>query len=565
MKIILQLLVAFGFLVGISSCQQGNTESSSSLPQKEGLSWEDQKFSMFIHWGIYSIPAGIWNGEQISGYSEQIKGHAKIPTNKYRQLTKQFNPIHWNPDSVALLAKAAGMKSVVITAKHHDGFCLFDSKYTDFDVVDATPYKNDIIKGLSDACRKQGIDFGVYFSIIDWDFPGAMPFESTRNCDSIPPAHHQYNLNQVRELLTNYGEISELWFDMGAPTPEQSKEIADLVKSLQPNCMVSSRLWNDQGDFIVMGDNKKAQLKMGVPWQSPASMFHETWSYRSWQERPSVASKIEEKVQDLVAVVSSGGNYLLNIGPRGDGSIVPFERDVLLGIGNWLEVNGEAIYATDAFPVESQEWGYVTSKPGKLFLNVLSSSAEDSIVVKNLEGKFSKAYSLVNSDNPLPIQKSNSGVSIAVNNAHLGIDPVSVIVLEYDQRETIYQPSSLVSLGKDGTYALNGDNAEKYFSTSGTSYITRTNRVVKMKWYVPKSDMQNMKVNINYQSLNAEPLVLLVNGKSHELDDQQQSLNQQLTTIDLNQNQINEIELVQKNNCCPHKDLAIDAVSLVIH
>ena len=211
--IAIYLLGAFLFLF-FSSC---NTKTSE-VAQEETIAsnaslqkWQEQKFSMFIHWGLYSIPAGIWNGEKIKGYSEQIKGHAKIPTEDYTKLAAQFNPLAWNPDSVAVLAKEAGMKSIVITAKHHDGFSMFGTKFSDFNVLDATPYKRDIIKELSESCKRFGLGFGVYFSLIDWNFPKAMPFTSTRNSDSIPQLHHEFNLHQVEELLSNYGEISEIW------------------------------------------------------------------------------------------------------------------------------------------------------------------------------------------------------------------------------------------------------------------------------------------------------------------------------------------------------------------
>jgi alpha-L-fucosidase len=318
--------------------------------------WQNQKFSMFIHFGLYSVPAGVWKGRQIGEYNEQIMAHAKIPKDEYSALANVFNPVNWNPDSVAMLAKIAGMRSIVITSKHHDGFAMYHTKYSPFNVVDATPYKRDILKELAEACRKQGLRFGVYFSLIDWHFPGAMPM-SKSNSDSIPPVHHQLNLNQVRELMTDYGPISEVWFDMGKPTPEQSKELASLVRTLQPNCLVSGRIWNDQGDFAVMGDNATPDFRVGTLWQTPASMFHETWGYRSWQVRGDAAQKAVEKLTKLIKIVSNGGNYLLNIGPMGDGSIVPFERDVLTMIGTWFSKNGEAIYNTTPSLLPEQSWG----------------------------------------------------------------------------------------------------------------------------------------------------------------------------------------------------------------
>jgi alpha-L-fucosidase len=170
--------------------------SQTKGPSKKAIAeWNGQKYSMFIHFGLYSVPAGIWKEEKVTrGYSEQIRAHGNIPREEFRELAKEFNPTRWNADSVALLAKKAGMKSIVITSKHHDGFAMYHTKYSDFNIVDATPYKKDILKELAAACEKHGLKFGVYFSLIDWDFPQALPI-STHNSDSIPPAHHQLNLN----------------------------------------------------------------------------------------------------------------------------------------------------------------------------------------------------------------------------------------------------------------------------------------------------------------------------------------------------------------------------------
>jgi alpha-L-fucosidase len=270
--------------------------------------WQDRKYSMFIHWGIYSELGGVWDGKQISrGLSEQIQAHAGIYSDTYADVAKRFNPVKWNPDSAVLLAKRAGMRSIVITSKHHDGFCMYHSKHTGFNIVDATPYKRDVLKELSEACARHGLKFGLYFSLIDWHYPQASPM-SSHNSDYITPEHFEFNKKQITELLTYYGPISELWFDMGSQSFDESLEMRKLVQSLQPDCMIGSRLGNDMCDFMVMGDNQEPNYIIGAPWQSPASFFPETWGYRSWQERGQEADKTREKLTSLIRVCSRGGN-----------------------------------------------------------------------------------------------------------------------------------------------------------------------------------------------------------------------------------------------------------------
>lgn len=354
--------------------------------------WLEQKFSMFIHWGLYSELGGVWENRPVrSGYSEQIQSHAGIFSDWYAAVAGRFMPVSWDADSVVALAEKAGMKSVVFTSKHHDGFCMYRSKYTDYNIVDATPFGRDVMKELADACRRRGIRFGVYFSLIDWHFPQAYPI-SSHNADPLTPEHYEYNCRQVEEILTGYGPVSEIWFDMGSLTPEQSRGLYRLVDSLQPDCMVSGRLGNDCSDFSVMADNEYPEYKIGVPWQTAASFFDETWGYRSWQERGDPEAKTAEKIRSLVRVAGRGGNYLLNIGPRGDGSIVPFEKEVLTKIGHWLERYGEGIYGTQANPFDRFYPGQeITVKGDRMYIFADSLWVLDSIRLDGLRGEIRSA------------------------------------------------------------------------------------------------------------------------------------------------------------------------------
>lgn len=355
--------------------------------------WHKNKYSMFIHFGLYSELGGVWEGKPVTrGYSEQIQSFAGIFSDWYGDTALRFNPTLFDADAIVALAKEAGMRSIVITTKHHDGFCMFKTATTDYNSYDATPSKRDFVKEISEACKRGGINFAIYYSLIDWHFPQAYPI-SSHNCDFITPQHHEFTKAQVTELLTNYGPVSELWFDMGSNTPEQSKELYQLVHKLQPDCMVSGRLGNDQYDFSVMADNTYPEGSLQTAWQTAASMFDETWSYRSWQERGDAHTKAMEKLRSLINVVSHGGNFLLNIGPKGDGSVVPFESEVLKEIGAWLKKNGEAIYGTEASPFRDQfEWGTITRKGNNLYLILAGTQPADGKITLNVPGcKLQKA------------------------------------------------------------------------------------------------------------------------------------------------------------------------------
>lgn len=443
--------------------------------------WKNQKYSMFIHWGaIYSTLGGVWEGKPVTrGYSEQIQSHAGIYSDVYGDVAKRFHPEQWNADSIVLLAKEAGMKSVVMTSKHHDGFCMFHSAYTDYNVVDATPFKRDVLKELSDACQRNGLKFGMYFSLIDWHFPQAYPISSS-NSDPITPEHHEYNKKQVTELMTNYGPVSEIWFDMGSLTAQQSRELAEIVHRLQPGCMVSGRLGNDAGDFCVMGDNQYPDYKIASAWQTPASVYDETWGYRSWQQHGKAEDKAHEKLEGLIKVVSRGGNYLLNIGPRGDGSVVDFERDVLLLNGAWLKLNGEAIYSASANPFDTTfAWGEVTTKPGKLYLHLLQTPASGAIILPGLNSKISQV-TLLSSGKQVPVK-----ITVKGGNTHIQL-PAGFTVADKDIAVLSLTCKDGVSITpqhllKQAT-RLTRDNATPLFSFSGVDYESYYRSQVGDSW-----------------------------------------------------------------------------------
>lgn len=473
--------------------------------------WLNQKYSMFIHWGLYSELGGVWNGQPVTrGYSEQIQSHGGIFGDWYAAVVDRFNPVAWNADSVVLLAKKAGMRSVVVTSKHHDGFCMYHSQYTDYNIVDATPFGRDVLKELSEACSRQGMRLGVYFSLIDWHFPEAYPI-SSHNADPATPAHHAYNMKQVEEILTHYGPISEIWFDMGALTPEQSRELYGVVGRLQPQCMVSGRLGNDCGDFSVMADNEYPDYQIGEPWQTAASFFDETWGYRSWQERGDVHVKAGEKIRSLIKVVSRGGNYLLNIGPDGNGRVVPFEREVLLEIGRWLEKYGEGIYGAMANPFDGEmEWGDVTARARSLYLFIEKRPASGTICLPGLRGGLKEATWI--GGGKIEAVLTGDGVELRLGKPHKTDGPVEVIRLDFDGDFTVASGRAPVA-GK----VLTPYNALLVYAYSSMDYYSGFRSTIAYDWRFEKSGRQVCPVVTYTEDEAGRELALVIDDVRREV------------------------------------------------
>lgn len=462
---------------------------------------------MFIHFGLYSEYGGVYDGKPVErGYSEQIQSFAGIFSDWYGNTANKFNPTKWNPDEIVQLARDAGMKSIVITSKHHDGFCMYHSKYTDFNIVDATSYGRDLMKELAEACERGGISFGVYYSLIDWHFPQAYPI-SSHNADPLTPEHYAFNMKQVEEIMTNYGPISEIWFDMGSLTPEQSQGLYELVDRLQPNCMISGRLGNDYVDFAVMADNEYPDYKLGVPWQTAASVFDETWGYRSWQERGEVQDKVDEKIASLVKVISRGGNFLLNIGPRGDGSVVEFERDVLLGIGKWVKENSEAIYASHSNPFDYPfGFGDMTTNNGNLYAFIGNTSADD-IVIDGFSGKV-KDVSVLSSGESVAFSQKDNSMNIDLSKTQLsGSMPVIRIEFE-DDFSTI--PSSIVT-----KRLLTPQNANPLFGHSSLNYYAGYKSLIGYDWTV-KSNRKRITPGLIFTDSEVGRQIELLSGDDNQ-------------------------------------------------
>jgi len=480
-KSLLVLGVVFAAMCGIQCGGEkaGDKASSGAEVRRPSAAaiqaWQDRKFGMFIHWGLYSIPAGVWKGKRITkGYSEQIQSHGRIPKQEYAALAARFNPEKWDPAAIVRLAREAGMKFIVITAKHHDGFNMFHTRQTDYNVVDATPYGKDVIRGLADACAKAGMGFGVYYSTIDWHYPDASGPEP-RNNNPIPPKHAAFNVRQLRELVTGYGPLTELWFDMGDPTLEQSTRFAETVHRVQPDCMVSGRVFNHQGDFTVMGDNQIPDHIIDEPWQTPASIYHDTWGYRSWAARDDLDGKIAEHTLNLIRVVSRGGNYLLNIGPRGDGSVVEFETAVLHGVGAWLRVNGEAIYGSRPQPFRNLDFGYATTKPGRLYLLVTQWPANGYLELPGLKNEIRKAWLLADpKQRPLPVD----GARVKAP-AQRPTPPATVIVVEFAGELRVI-PETVKANG-EGVVTLDKGQAKRFWNYNGGNYWEKKS-LYKLVW-----------------------------------------------------------------------------------
>ena len=397
----------------------GQTAYTPSQENLKARQWfQDAKFGMFIHWGVYSV----------LGDGEWVMNNQRIDKQTYQKLPAFFNPINYNPAEWVALAKAAGMKYITITSKHHDGFAMFDSKLTDWDIIDRTPYKKDVLKMLAEECRKQGIKLFFYHSHLDWFQENYFPRGNTGQTSGRPDNGDWYKYldfmdGQLRELLTNYGEIGGIWFD-----GHWDKKNADwrldktysLIHSLQPACLVGNNhhLAPFPGeDFQMFEKDLPGQKTTGFnPEQSIGQIPLETCETmnNSWgfnlQDKSYKSTK--NLIQYLVRAAGYNSNFLLNVGPMPDGRIQPEFAATLKAMGSWMDKNGETIYGTRGGPVSPKTWGVTTWKENKVFVHILSLE-DDNLLIPDF-GKKVKNITVYNSGTKIKYKQDAFGIVISV-------------------------------------------------------------------------------------------------------------------------------------------------------
>lgn len=381
------------FLGAIMLLQSFNLGAQSAAPSTKWF--EDAKYGLFLHFGLYSIAAGQWDGKNYYGITEWLQKRAKMPIAEYEKFAAQFNPSGFNAEKWVQFAKDNGFKYIVITAKHHDGFAMFGSKVSKFNIVDATPFKRDLLKELATACKKLDMKLGFYYSQSqdwheadaignDWDFPGYKRNFQKYLDEKCKP--------QLKELLTNYGDVAILWFDTPQEiTKEESQQLVDWVHQFQPNCLTSSRVGNGLGDYQALQDHNLPTQIINRPFEALFT-HNDSWGYSKLDKNFRSPKEI---LTTLLASNTMGGNLILNIGPKSEGV---FQEETITDfnvVGKWLKRNNEAVYGSKASPFANMQWGYITTKPGTIYLHILKWPKHGELRLPDAKVKFSKVNFLV--------------------------------------------------------------------------------------------------------------------------------------------------------------------------
>ncbi len=486
--------VLFSLLLILGSCKNEPVNYMTETTEAKNARmkwWREARFGMFIHWGLYSVPAGEWKGE--TSHGEWIRTTAEIPLDEYDKFRDQFNPVNFDARQWVKTAKNAGMKYIVITTKHHDGFCLFDSKETEFDVM-ATPFKRDIMKELSDACEAEGIKMCWYHSIMDWHHPDYLPrrgWETDRSAEGADMSRYiAYMKAQLKELTGNYGKIGVLWFDGEWEETwkhEYGVDLYNYVRNLQPDIIINNRVDNGRsgmagmtregeyaGDFGTPEQEIPATGMPGMDWETCMTL-NKNWGFNKYDDNWKSTSDLIRKLADIA---SKGGNFLLNVGPRADGTFPEESIIRLREIGEWMDKNSEAIYGTSASPFQKLDWGRCTKKQvgsdTRLYLHVFDWPEDGILKVPGIFNEPKSASILAdNSENQLMVNRKEDALWIALPGTI--VDSINtVVVLDVAGSPDISYPPVIQSDNRifidkiEPVLASVNDNFEIRYTTDGS-------------------------------------------------------------------------------------------------
>jgi alpha-L-fucosidase len=412
--------------------------------------WRQARFGMFIHWGLYAVPAGEWKGQRSNRIGEWIMEWANIPRAEYEKFALQFNPVKFSAKQWVQIAKNAGMKYIVITSKHHDGFAIYNSQASKYDIIDATPYGKDLIKELAAEAKKQGLKFCFYYSILDWHHPsqfveaaGKDPTAGNRTTRMKPGGKEEYvkyMKAQLGELIKNY-DPAVLWFDgewQDWWTEEDGVDLYKYVRGLKPGIIINNRIGKGRkgmegmnksdrqysGDFGTPEQQIPVNGLPGVDWESCMTM-NTTWGYKFYDDQWKSAQTL---VRNLIDIASKGGNYLLNVGPTAEGLIPLPSVERLAEMGSWMKINGEAIYGTGASPFSAQlTFGRATTKPGKVYLHIFDLPADGNLKLPSLEKSVKSVYFLRDPKSKLKFTQSSDGITVQIPSVKA--DPFATVVV----------------------------------------------------------------------------------------------------------------------------------------
>jgi alpha-L-fucosidase len=429
--------------------------------------WREARFGMFIHWGVYSLPGGEWKGKKVSGYAEHVMRSKKIPRAEYLELAHQFNPVKFNADEWISNAKKAGMRYFIITAKHHDGFAMFDSKASDYNIVKQTPFKRDPMAELSVACKKYGLKFGFYYShAFDWEDPNAPGNDWDYNNPGGDSLLHgganwfdvhpellpkvvkyinEKSIPQIKELLTKY-HPDILWFDTPHKIPlSENIRILKAIRETDPNVVVNGRLARSSnymfGDYQNTADRPAEFFPVKGDWEGIPTT-NESYGYSKFDLSHKPVSYF---IRLLAKAASRGGNILMNIGPMGDGEMAPKDLEILKGIGLWMDKNHESIYGTTRSPLAIQNWGVSTLKDKKVFLHVFNFPENGNLVIGGLKCKIKNAYLLADpTKKPIKFNRINP-LDVALTLPLMAKDAVNTVVVLETEGKIVTDTTRLLS------------------------------------------------------------------------------------------------------------------------